>query len=233
MELSQSIILLPIWYVVFLLSLTCHEAAHAFAARRGGDETAYRGGQVTLNPLPHMMREPLGTILVPLITYFQIGWMVGWASAPYDPLWEARYPKRAALMAAAGPAANLILAVIGFAALRAGIDGGIFTAPQVHELAYDRLVVPLAASAGLVEGLGRLLSVTLVLNLVLFIFNVIPIPPMDGAAVLMGFVPAARRLGELSRASALGSLVGLVIAWLVFPHLFRPLLRWILMHLYA
>jgi len=101
--------MLPVWYAVFLLSVTCHEAAHALAALRGGDRTAYLGGQVSLNPLPHVLREPIGTIVVPLLTFLQMGWMMGWASAPYDPLWEARHPRRAAFMAASGPLANLLL----------------------------------------------------------------------------------------------------------------------------
>ncbi len=89
---QEQLVLLPLWYAMFLLSITCHEAAHAFAAYRGGDLTAYREGQVTLNPLPHMRREPFGTIAIPFVTFLWMGWMMGWASAPYDPSWEARHP---------------------------------------------------------------------------------------------------------------------------------------------
>ena len=76
------------WYAVFIVSLTFHEAAHALAAWKLGDPTAYEAGQVTLNPLPHIEREPMGTILVPILTFF----MMGWASAPYDPYWAIRHP---------------------------------------------------------------------------------------------------------------------------------------------
>ena len=115
--------ILGLWYAVFLLSLTCHEAAHAFVAWRGGDPTAYEAGQVSLSPWPHIRREPWGTVLIPLITFLMYAgsgsaWMMGWASAPYDPSWERRHPRRAALMAAAGPAANLVLASAAFVALR-------------------------------------------------------------------------------------------------------------------
>ena len=105
---AQTLALFPVWYAAFLLSLTCHEAGHAWVARRGGDDTAYLSGQVSLNPWPHIRREPIGTILVPLVTYFTgtSRWMMGWASAPYDPRWEDRHPRRAAAMSAAGPAAN-------------------------------------------------------------------------------------------------------------------------------
>ena len=67
-------VLLPLWYAVFLLSLTCHEAAHALAAHRGGDPTAYLGGQASLNPLPHVRREPVGTIVVPALSFLFMGW---------------------------------------------------------------------------------------------------------------------------------------------------------------
>ena len=72
------------------------------AAYRGGDPTAYHGGQVSLSPVPHIRREPIGMLVVPLLTALSQGWAIGWASTPYDPRWAARYPKREALMAAAG-----------------------------------------------------------------------------------------------------------------------------------
>ena len=75
------------WYAVLLFSLTFHEAAHAFAALRGGDRTAYLGGQVSLDPTPHIRREPLGTVVFPIVIYLISGggWMFGWASTPFDP----------------------------------------------------------------------------------------------------------------------------------------------------
>src|SRR2546426_581765 len=93
-----------LWFIAFLFSTTVHEAMHAFVAYRGGDPTAYLGGQVSLSPLPHIRREPIGMLVVPLLTAFTNGWALGWASTPYDPLWAARHPRRAASMAAAGPA---------------------------------------------------------------------------------------------------------------------------------
>ena len=65
----------PLWYIVFLLAITCHEAAHALAAKLGGDDTAYEAGQVSLNPVPHIRREPFGTVVVPLLSYFLGGAM--------------------------------------------------------------------------------------------------------------------------------------------------------------
>src|SRR5215470_3009470 len=105
-------------YVVFLFSTTCHEASHALVAKWGGDSTAALNGQVTLNPIPHIRREPWGMVVIPILAFLFTRGMIGWASAPFDPAWERRYPKRAALMALAGPAANFILMFIGAAGLR-------------------------------------------------------------------------------------------------------------------
>ena len=231
----QFLLLLPLWYVVFLLSITCHEAAHAWAAYRGGDPTAYLGGQVSLNPIPHMQREPFGTLVVPLISFFLFSspngrWMIGWASAPYDPLWEDRHPMRAAAMAAAGPAANLVLSLIGLLALKLGLLYGLWAVPYEFPQ-FDQVVVAAAEGGSLWVGVGRFCSVLFSLNLILFLFNLLPLPPMDGASVLSGLVPAARRLREQIRANPMLSLIGLVLAWNVFPYLLRPayflLLRWL------
>src|SRR6185295_4026294 len=115
-----------IWFVAFLFSSTCHEAAHAWAAKRGGDETAYSAGQVSLNPVPHMMREPFGMLVMPWLSYIMGGWMMGWASAPYDPYWARRHPRRSAWMALAGPAANFALALSAAVLIHIGILLNVF-----------------------------------------------------------------------------------------------------------
>src|SRR6185503_13463800 len=126
----DTLILGVIWYVVFLLSTTCHEAAHALAAKLGGDLTSFHGGQVSLNPIPHIRREPFGMVLFPILTYYIGGWMMGWASAPYDPFWAQRHPRRAAWMSLAGPGANLTLAIIAGVAIHVGIWMGVFAPPE-------------------------------------------------------------------------------------------------------
>src|SRR5687768_7711193 len=113
-----------LWFVAFLFSTTVHEAMHALVAWKGGDPTAYEGGQVSLSPLPHIKREPIGMVVVPLITALTQGWAIGWASAPYDPHWAAHHPGRAAVMSAAGPAGNLMIALIAFVILKAGLASG-------------------------------------------------------------------------------------------------------------
>jgi hypothetical protein len=119
-----------VWYAVFLFTLTFHEGAHALVALRGGDDTAERGGQVTLNPLPHIRREPFGTIVFPILTFFMSGWMMGWASTPYNRYWADRHPRRVAAMSAAGPVANFVLASIAFVVLRVLLGSGFFEPPQ-------------------------------------------------------------------------------------------------------
>src|SRR5882672_896963 len=105
-------------YFLFLFSTTCHEAAHAFAAKQGGDDTAYALGHVTLDPMPHIQRSPWGMVVMPLFGLWQMGWPLGWASVPYDPRWAQRFPLRSALMSLAGPAANFSIALLSLATLR-------------------------------------------------------------------------------------------------------------------
>lgn len=220
-----------LWYGAFLFSLTCHEAAHAFVAWRGGDDTAYRAGQVTLNPVPHVAREPLGTVLVPILSFFQFGGMIGWASAPYDPFWEDRHPRRAALMSAAGPAANVVLAAIAFAVLYAGLSAGAWTYPSAIGL--DRLVEAPEESAAWMRWAAQLASVFLSLNVLLALFNAIPCPPLDGAAVLAGLVPAARGPYRSMRGSWIASLAGFVVASFTIRTLYVPLLQFVVDRLHG
>src|ERR1700690_2337077 len=108
-------------YVVFLLSTTCHEASHSLVAKWGGDTTALEGGQVSLNPLPHIRREPFGMVIVPLLGIATGSGLIGWASAPYDPKWSQKHPKPAPWMSLAGPVANFILVLIAALAMRIGL----------------------------------------------------------------------------------------------------------------
>lgn len=117
----DSVVLGIVWYVVLLFSLTVHEAAHAWAAMRGGDLTAYHGGQVSLDPRPHLRRDPFGTVVAPILSYLWMGWMIGWANTPYDPTWAYAHPRRAAWMSLAGPASNLLLLLMAINLLYPGM----------------------------------------------------------------------------------------------------------------
>jgi Zn-dependent protease len=212
-----------LWFVAFLFSTTVHEAMHAFVAYRGGDPTAYHGGQVSLSPLPHIRREPIGMLVVPLLTSFTSGWALGWASTPYDPTWAARHPRRAASMAAAGPAGNLLIAAVAYGLLRLGLVSGVLLAPDRVSM---RHIVEPANGSALLAGVGDLLSVLLVLNVLLFVFNMLPVPPLDGGSAISGVLPA--RLALTVRATlshpAL-SLFGLFVAWQAFPTVAWPIVK--------
>src|SRR5271168_5212106 len=172
----QFLILGVIWYIVFLFSTTCHEGAHALAAKLGGDTTAFSSGQVTLNPIPHIRREPFGLVVVPIISYFVAHWMIGSASAPYDTLWQQRYPRRSAWMALAGPAANFTLMILADIAIRVGMSLGYFTMPESAN--FTR--VTQANVPGLAGFAATFLSILFLLNLLLGTFNLLPVPPLDG-----------------------------------------------------
>jgi len=217
---------LVFWFPAFLFSVTVHEAAHAWAALRGGDPTAYHGGQVSLNPLPHIRRSPVGMLVVPLITSLTQGWTMGWASAPYDPAWAERYPRRAAWMAAAGPAGNLVLAALAFMLLFAGLASGVFVPPAAVHFGHLAEAAPGLAAGVAWSVVAKLLSVLLVLNSILFAFNLLPAPPLDGAVVFTLALPedAARRFRKLASSQAAG-LIGIMVAWKAFPFLVNPLFR--------
>lgn len=175
---------LIIWYVVFVFSTTCHEASHALMGFLGGDRTAYEGGQVTLDPSPHIRREPLGMVVIPLLSFFLSGgaYMFGYAHAPYDPYWAQRNPTKYARMSLAGPLANFVLALVAVLLMTWGVHAGVF-APG--DFSADHIII----GQGFWGAAAMTLSVLLFLNVLLGLFNLLPIPPLDGAAVLEGFFP--------------------------------------------
>jgi Zn-dependent protease len=209
-----------LWYVAFLFSTTCHEAAHAWAAHRGGDDTAYAGGQVTLDPMPHIRREMFGMVIMPWLSFLMGGWMMGWASAPYNPHWARAYPRRAAWMALAGPAANFALVLISFILITAGCQAGVLRLSG--QTGFDGLV--LAAAPGPMEGVAALLSVLFSLNLLLGAFNLMPFPPLDGFGVLGLFLPDAAIHKLMDFRDSLGAMmmIGILVAWQAFDYVFEP-----------
>lgn len=218
-----------IWFVVFLFSTTLHEAGHALFARLGGDDTAYLGGQVGLNPVPHMRREPVGMILAPILSFVFMGWMMGWASTPYDPYWAQRHPRRQAFMSAAGPGANLLIAAAAFAALWLLLAQGVLVAPQA--VSFSRLAepAPVYGHGSMLDPVARALSIALSLNLLLCLFNLLPLPPLDGSGVLHGLFPdSLGRFIEMLRGNPMMSLLGLMVAWQIFPPVVGPALRCVL-----
>lgn len=220
MEMDRdTLIVAAAWYFVFVISTVLHEAAHALAAWKLGDPTAYEGGQVTINPLPHIEREPIGMVAVPLVTLLLNGggMLIGWASAPYDIHWALRYPKRAAIMAFAGPAANLLLVAFAAVAMRVGLANGFFVMPEDRDL----FQIVDAAGPGVGIGASKLLSILFSMNLILFTFNLIPVPPLDGSAIIPLFI-SHEGAAKYRHYAAQYWMIGMVLAWYLFPRIFLP-----------
>ena len=208
------------WYLVFLASTTLHEASHAFAALKLGDDTAYRAGQVSLDPTPHIRREPIGMVVVPVIFFLTAGYIVGWASAPYDPEWARANPKRAGIMSIAGPCSNLLLTVIAALLIHLGATLGWFHISTNPHGAH----VAIALKEGIPFLAAVLLSITFSLNLVLFCFNLLPIPPLDGSSFPLLFLSrqAAEKYTAFLRQPGF-ALIGVVLAYRLFPVIFGPM----------
>ncbi len=168
-----SVMALPI-----VIAIVFHEVAHGYVAWRLGDDTAHRQGRITLNPLRHI--DPFGTIILPLILALSVGFPFGYAKpVPVNP-GRLRQPRRdMVLVAAAGPATNVVLAIAASLLLH-GVN----------------LLPPAAA-----QWLGQNLLNAILVNLILAIFNMLPLPPLDGGRVAVGLLPdaLAYRLARLER----------------------------------
>jgi Zn-dependent protease len=207
------------WYLVFLGSTTCHEAAHAWAAARLGDPTAERQGLATLDPTPHLRRSPAGMVAVPLLAWFFGGTMLGWASVPLGAAWAAAFPRRAALVAAAGPAANLVIALIAALLIHVGLEWHWF----LQGSSWSRAAMVTSSVPGWADFGAAFLSITVSLNLLLAAFNLLPLPPLDGASLPAILLPARAAAGFNQFVNhPTMRWVGLIIAWQLFGVLFEP-----------
>lgn len=210
MEELGTVQLIAIWVIPVVLAITVHEVAHGWVARLFGDQTAHRAGRLTLNPIPHI--DPVGTILVPgglllATALLHTGMFVfGWAK-PVPVTWRAlRRPKQdMTFVAAAGPAANLAMAVlwglVAHLALRL-LAGG------------TELAVPLVLMG--VAGIF--------INTILMVINLLPLPPLDGGRVMTGLLPlqlAVRyaRLEPYGLVILLALLITGVLQWILGPPL--------------
>ncbi len=208
-----------LWYIAFLLSTVLHEACHAFSAMKLGDKTAYYGGQVTLDPLPHIRREPVGTVIAPIFSFLIGGWMFGWASAPYDRDWARRNPDLSAWMSLAGPAANLALILISATLIHIGITLNLFNPPDA--ITFSHVVE--ATRPGLASSIAKLISIMFSLNLILFLFNLLPVPPLDGSGVIPLFLDSDRAVDYLDFIeNPAFTFIGILIAWELFDLVFDP-----------
>lgn len=175
---------LIIWFIVLLFSLSFHEAAHAWTSEKFGDDTGRHQGRITLNPMAHI--DPFGTVLFPIMGAITGFPLLGWAKpVQTNPLlWRDK--KRANIsVSAAGPISNFILATVAFVILKALILSGMVI--PIGE--FYNLVMPMPGQPAFMTPMTVLLSVMLLLNVSLGVFNLLPVPPLDGSHVFEELLP--------------------------------------------
>jgi Zn-dependent protease len=188
--MNQEVVLIIFQVVVLMLAFSVHECAHAWTANRLGDPTARMLGRVTLNPLKHI--DPFGSVIFPIIGLVYGGMLFGWAKpTPVTARNFKNYMRDDILVSLAGPISNLLsatIALILLIILKHAIAGGDTAVITAMALAHHFPGVP-------TEGLPPLFPVALflyyviLLNLILFVFNLIPVPPLDGSHILRHFLP--------------------------------------------
>jgi Zn-dependent protease len=186
-----------------LFAITLHEAAHGYAARHFGDLTAYAAGRISLNPLRHI--DPIGTVLLPLLTLFVGGILFGWAKPVPVNFAALRRPKQDMLwVALAGPAANLVMALFWALMMKLALmfPGSYFAEPLIG-----------------------MADIGVTINAVLLVLNLLPLPPLDGGRIAVSLLPH-RQAFRLARLEPYGLVI--LILMVVVPVGGRPLLSWIL-----
>ena len=168
MDFEKIIYTIAVWAIPVVFAITVHEVAHGWVANKLGDSTAKMLGRLTLNPIKHI--DPLGTIVVPLLMVITTGFAFGWAKPVPVNMQNLNNPRKdMAIVAAAGPLANVAMALFW-----------VF---------FLKLVSIVVTDLNIARGLMAMAEAGIIINLVLFVFNLFPIPPLDGSKVLSGFVP--------------------------------------------
>ena len=183
-------------YIIIVFSAVFHEYFHGWTANFLGDPTAKYSGRLTLNPLKHL--DPLGTVILPLFLLFFVGGFIGWAKpVPYNPYNLKDQKWGSTKVAFSGPLANFILAVIFGLVVRFGVISGYLPIGSVSYVALTWIVY---------------------VNIFLGLFNLIPIPPLDGSKLLMDLFPGSRTIQFLG-SSFIGIFVALILALMFLPHI--------------
>ena len=203
MDIAQLIQTVTLYALPVLFAITVHEAAHGYAARYFGDNTAWKLGRVTLNPLAHI--DPMGTILMPLLLYFATSgaFLFGYAKPVPVRFGNLRHPKRDMVwVALAGPAANLAQALL-WGALLYVLHGSGITEPFFLKMCQGGVLV----------------------NIVMFAFNLFPLPPLDGGRILVGLLPLKQAMA-FSRVEPYGFFIvmALVVSGLVSSLWMQPVM---------
>lgn len=168
MDLERIIYTIAVWAIPVIFAITVHEVAHGWVANKLGDGTAKMLGRLTLNPIKHI--DPIGTIVVPIVLVLISGFAFGWAKpVPVNPNNLKNPRKDMVLVAIAGPLANVFMVILWALFLK--------------------VISVTVSDINLAKGLMAMGEAGIIINLVLFVFNLFPIPPLDGSKVLAGFVP--------------------------------------------
>jgi Zn-dependent protease len=216
MDLTQLVAHLVIYMVVLLLAVSAHEAGHAWMSYKFGDDTAFSQGRVTLNPVAHT--DPVGTLLIPIVSFIlgAIGGalgsipLIGWGKpTPVNPRNWTNYKLANVMVSIAGVLANLILLVIGIVAAKIMMSQGF----QIADF-FGKSLNPLAILVGNL----------MLLNLSLFVFNLLPFPPLDGSKILSTFMPESFQ-PVFEMLEQFGFLILMFLIYIgVFSFIIRPFL---------
>lgn len=211
MDLASTVRQVIIAVVPILIAITFHEASHGYIANKLGDPTAKVMGRLTLNPLAHI--DLFGTIIVPIFLYVFSGFVIGWAKpVPINPH-NFKNPKRdMAISAAGGPVINLILAAISILLIRLVI----FPLAEIFPASFTSTVF---------RPLYEMLQISAVINVILAIFNMIPIPPFDGGRVAVGLLPYRQAI-SLSKLEPYGFFIVIILFFVlkIGNYIFSPVL---------
>lgn len=211
--MSPHFVIILFELVVMVFALSVHEAAHAWMASRLGDQTARMMGRVTLNPASHV--DPIGTIAIPLIAMIY-GWpLIGWAKpTPVQPRNFARYKRDSMLVTLAGPVSNLLQAILFLAIIVVLKHTAPGTAEAIDNARMAFGGMPLQPGS-ILQPVVLALYTGVVINVLLFVFNLVPIPPLDGSHIVDLYLPP-RLSAAYANISRFSTLILMLLVWLGF-----------------
>jgi Zn-dependent protease len=202
-QISEKLILLFYFLPIFLISLSIHEYAHALLAFKFGDDTAQKMGRLTLNPIKHI--DLIGSIVMPILAFTSGFMLIGWAKPVPVNRNKLRNPlKDDAIVSFAGPLSNLLFAVISFLIYQIILSGGV----EISNVLFN------------------IFRLTIIFNIFLFCFNLLPIPPLDGSHIVYDLFPN-EYTAKLQRLGVYGTIMLFVFIYSPLWPLFMNLVNWI------